>query len=103
MFYSPFFFITFYDIIIYLVGSLDPKIDTIDANVDKVLGLVHENLVVENTFDSTNKHTGYTAYMYDSKTNTDLHDKSTGLLNTYTMTVTYDVDNNPTEVSVVKE
>jgi hypothetical protein len=80
----------------------DDEIDAIKADVTRVLGLVNENVVMEHNYDVEDKHTGWTVWIYDSKTNADSHDKSTGLLETYTMTVTYDASDNPTVTKIVR-
>jgi len=65
------------------------------SDVSALAGLLHENVVSEDTFDTSGNHTGFILYCYDSKTNADLHDKSTGLLYTYTAIVGYDINFNP--------
>lgn len=79
----------------YMMGSSvqsdkDDEIDAIKTETDKIvrlLGLTHEN--VYTTLNWTNDtHTSSTVKLYDSKANAEAHG-ATGLIATYTLTVTY--------------
>jgi len=83
------------------ISTVDGKIDGIVTNVLEILYLSgQKNTVVENTFDGTNKHTGFLMYCYNSIANKQLNDHVTGLLYKYQLDVTYDVNLNPTEIGL---
>lgn len=70
------------------VQALISALNIVDGNVDRILGLTHDNVVVEHTYTDVNN-TGATVYIYNSKANALTHDKVTGLLFKYTMDATY--------------
>lgn len=91
------------------IDANETKIDALQTDLTealsrllRVLSLTNENVVMEHSFDVENKHSGWTAWCYNSKANADTHNKSTGLLETYTMTVTYDGSDNPTITKIVR-
>jgi len=67
---------------------------------DRLLALMHENIYVENTYDAEGNHTGSTVELYDTKANANTHDGSTGLLASYTLTVTYEDNKAKTHLMV---
>jgi hypothetical protein len=58
-------------------------------DIDRLLGLAHENLWTTNVFDIDGNHVSTEIQLYDSPENADTHDGVTGLVAKYTMTVTY--------------
>jgi len=72
-------------------ANFSTVLDNITEMLSRVLGLVHDNIVVDDyEYDVADNHTDCVAYIYDSKTNAELHDKITGLLYKYTLSVGID-------------
>jgi len=71
--------------------------------IDKLFAFEGENNVYAHTFDSGNRHTGFIQYVYDSAANAKTYPSATGLLHTYQMVITYDVDGNPTKMEYTKK
>lgn len=88
------------------IAAVKAKTDFIPTDFDdmvaRMLGLMHENSVLDNTsFDSLNNMTAGRIRIYDSKANAQAAG-ATGLLATYSITATY-VGGNLATYTVVKE
>jgi hypothetical protein len=75
--------------------------EDLDAK-DRMLGLLHQNIAVEHTFVGDN-HTQSDYWIYDTKANANTHDKSTGLLFTYSLVTTFDINDKPSITKMVKD
>lgn len=91
------------------IDANEAKLDVVDSNIDaivisiqKAIGLLHENAVIENSFVS-HLHTLSTIYIYNSKTNAQTHNKVTGLLYTYSVAVNYNIAGDPDKITTVLE
>lgn len=69
---------------------------------ERMLGLLHENIVVEHTFIGDN-HVQSDYWHYNSKANANLHDKSTGLLFTYSLVTEFDANDKPSKTTMVRD
>jgi hypothetical protein len=69
-------------------NNLTVELAEINYKLIRLLGLSHENIVQEHVWDGSN-HISSKVYIYDSKTHADLNNKVDGLINEYTLTVTY--------------
>jgi len=82
--------------------NIETKIDTIDTNVDailvdtgelqtnleRIMGLILENSVMEFTFTGNNQTSGG-LWLYDTAINAGTHDKNTGKIGEYAFTATF--------------
>jgi hypothetical protein len=65
------------------------------------MSMLGKNTVVEYDYDANNDNTGATFYLYETEADATLHDKATGLIDTLTMTATYQ-DGRPQVMKVVE-
>lgn len=73
--------------IIDLIVITDGKVDSIAAEVTRILGLSHDNFVLDpDNYDESGRMTEGEARIYNSKTNAETDDGSTGLLFKYSVT-----------------
>ena len=73
----------FYKTISFSSNSISP------ADIQRILGLTHENIWTTNVFDIDGNHVSTEIQLYDSAANADTHDGVTGLVAKYSVTVTY--------------
>lgn len=79
------------------LSTHDGKLDTVDANVDKIAGVVMAHCVLEfTTYDVNDNMTDGKMYVYDTKANATTNNHSTGLLWEFTMDATFDGSDRPT-------
>lgn len=73
------------------LDDIKTLIDSIDSKINRILGLVHENIYHKSiTYDINNRHISSVVEIYDSSTNAINHDGITGLISSYNLTVSRD-------------
>jgi hypothetical protein len=78
------------------------KLDSLYTAMFRMLGLMMENHVEDDIVrNAAGLKTASTFYLYDSKANALTHDKATGLTETYSIAITYDVNGKMTLFKVV--
>lgn len=83
-------------------GSVNQHLDLIISDLARVLGLSYENAYQHTRNYSGGKLQNAKLDLYDSKTNAQTHDGSTGIVAKYTLTFTYD-ENNLASMQVVRD
>ncbi len=81
------------DEVIVEVNANETKIDALAVKIDRALGLMFENHVMDDYVYTGTKMDSAIMYLYDSKANATTHDKVTGLVAKYTVTATRTGDN----------
>jgi len=77
------------DPVLTAIDTVHTIVDDIAADVPRILGLTHENMVIEYTWDGNNM-VGSIIFLYDSAVNAAAHDGVTGLIERYEHEATYD-------------
>ena len=93
------------------VTSIESKVDVIDnivdaltLNLSKSMGLTLHNHVEDSIVrNADNLKTQSKLYIYNNKANATIHDKSTGLITSYTLTASYDNEKRLTQFKVVED
>jgi len=87
------------------VTGIKSKTDNLPADteseIDRILGLLHNNTVWEFTYTDDNQTSGK-IYLYDNAAHTTAHDGVTGLIGKYIATITV-VDGKPTVMKIIKD
>ena len=76
----------------------------VKSGLDRALGLMFENHVEDDIVRNVDGlKTSSTIYLYDTKANAVAHDKATGVISKYSVTVSYDTDNLVSLLKITKD
>lgn len=77
------------------------SVAVVRANVTEIVGLLHKNAVLEGqVYNAGGRLTNATLYVYDTNTNAAINDHITGLIHSYAIFATYDVNDHQTYYSL---